>query len=200
MRATTGKDGAETDRDLEGLEPILLTGEIGRHTTLMLEATVERYPAQAPLQVVGPQVIRAGETLHMPRRHPAKLDAAMRTTIDEDVHGACLITDHDHWPIANRRLFEISRLRDFYLKADVGPALSAEDTAHLLLIDLGIGVGPERHPGHAFRRPVTVESCRGCCSRHLHLLSDLRQSRIRCMRHHRLCIYHTGGARCVNSC
>ena len=173
LRAKTGKDGAVTDRDLESLKPIRLAGEIGRHATLMLEATVERHPAQAPLEVVGPLMVRAGEPLHIPRWHTAKLDAAMRTAVDEDVHSPCLVTHQHHWPIANRHLLEIPRLRDFHLQADVGPALPTEDTAHLLLVDLGIGVGPERHPCHTFRRPMTVEGCRGCCSRHLHLLSDL---------------------------
>ena len=49
MRAETGKDGAMTDRDLEGLEPMLLTAELGGHTALMFETTVERHPAQTPL-------------------------------------------------------------------------------------------------------------------------------------------------------
>src|SRR6266446_467394 len=187
-----------TDRHLQGLKPIGFAGEIGRHAALMLEATVERHPAQAPLEVVGPLVVRAGETLHMPRRHTAKLDAAMRTTVDEDVHGPGLVTHQHHRSIAKRYLFEISRVRDFHHKADVGPALPTEDTGYLLLVDLRIGVGPERHPCHAFHRPMTVECCRGWCSRHLHLLSDLLQSRTMRMRRYRLWTNHTCMALCVN--
>ena len=52
-------------------------------------------------------MVRAGEALHIPRWHTAKLDAAMRTTVDEDVHGPCLVTDQHHWSIANRHLLEI---------------------------------------------------------------------------------------------
>src|SRR6266540_4570680 len=49
VRAEAGKNGAMPDRDLEGLESMLLTAELGGHTALMFETTVERHPAQTPL-------------------------------------------------------------------------------------------------------------------------------------------------------
>jgi hypothetical protein len=82
----------------------------------------------------------------------------MRAAIDEDVHGPLFVTGQYHGPVAERHLFEISRLRNFHLQSDVGPALSTKDPRHLLLVDLWIRVGPERHPGHAFLRPTPVES------------------------------------------
>jgi hypothetical protein len=60
----------------------------------------------------------------------------MRAAIDEDVHGSFLVTGQHDGPVAERHLFEISRLWDFHLQSDVGPALPTKDTRHLLLVDL----------------------------------------------------------------
>jgi len=68
-RVFDGKDGAVTDRDLEGIEPIRLAGEIGRHATLVLEAPVERHPAQAPLEVDGRVDAEAPQIMARDRVH-----------------------------------------------------------------------------------------------------------------------------------
>src|SRR6266545_4521712 len=103
-------------------------------------------------------MIRAREVWHIPRWHPAKLDTPMRAAIDQDVNGPLLVTGQHDGPVAARHLFEISRLWDFHLQSYVGPALPTKDTRHLLLVDLWIRVGPERHASYAFLGPTPVES------------------------------------------
>src|SRR5262249_45047535 len=126
------------DRGLEGREPVLFMAKIGRHATAVLQTTVKRHPTQASLQVIGPLMIRTREAFNMPPGRSAQLHTAVRTAVDEDIHGPVLIPDHDDGSVANGRLLKITRLRDLHFQPNVRPALPTENQAHLLLIDLGI--------------------------------------------------------------
>jgi hypothetical protein len=104
---------------------------------------------------VRPPVIGAGESLLVAPSAGAQLHSAMHASVQQRVDAAVSGAGHDHGSTTDRNSDEVVRFGDLALVGEEHPC-AAEDEAHLIVEQFGVGVGGAVDPG-------TVEqACPSC--------------------------------------
>jgi hypothetical protein len=99
-------------------------------------------------------MIGTGKLLRVATLSDTEKRTAVGTTVDEHLHGALRVPDHDHRGIAKALSFEIARGRGFDLQSDPVPNITPENALLLARIQRRIGKDLIGHPADTQRRPM----------------------------------------------
>src|SRR5262249_35325691 len=128
--------------------------EIWRQAPLVANAVSKRHATQATVQIKGPVMIGTGKLLRVAAMGDTEERTAVGTTVDEHLHGALRVPDHDHRGIAKALGFEITRGRGFDLQSDPVPNITPENALLLAGIQHRIGKDLIGHPADAQHWPM----------------------------------------------
>src|SRR5581483_5842595 len=99
--------------------------EVFRHAadahSIFGDASAERHGQELAAEIIAPLVINAGEILRIAAVRAADHGAAMRALIDRGTQGAVQRASHYDASVADVGGFEIARIRQLGLKADIIP-------------------------------------------------------------------------------
>ena len=165
MRGEGGKHQAMQDLDAQALQAMRGKVEVWRQAPLVANAVPKRHATQAAVQIKGPVMVGTGKLLRVSALGDTEEGAALGTAVDEHLHSALRVPDHDDRGIANALGFEIAWGRGFDLQSNPMPDITPENPLLLARIQCRIGKDLIGHPADAQRRLMERQFC-GSSTRH----------------------------------
>ena len=130
--------------------------EAFRHAAIgafaVLHAILERQAGEVTIELVGPLVIGTDKTAGIAVLVLAKAHATVGAAVFNHAYaGVCCavfgrhaVTHHNHLPLADVAELVVASIGYLDVEANITPVRAVEDFFQLLLVELGVGVGPER--------------------------------------------------------